>query len=171
MRFDVLLTLSVSAALLAACSSGAADQPRAGDGRVDAAPDAASAEEAALPPKLCDLVPQADAERIMGKALVTRRNDDWGCEYGDARGTTGTGLTILRNAFTVADQCRLSTGSEPLSGLGDEACIVLRRPAGIYTTVVFGGGGHTFEVIAPGQSRDSELATPTARIVLSKLNS
>jgi hypothetical protein len=85
----------------------------------------------------------------MSKSLVQRRNDDAGCHYQDARGTTGTSLWVFLNAFQVSDQCRLTRGSEPLSGVGDEACIALRQPDALYTTVVFGGGGRTFEVIAP----------------------
>jgi hypothetical protein len=71
---------------------------------------------------LCELLPRADAEKIMGKALVERRNDDWVCQ-----------------------------------------------PVGLYTTVVFKGGGRTFVVTAPGRDKASELATPVARAVLSKL--
>ena len=118
---------------------------------------------------LCDLLPRADAEKIMGKALVQRRNDASGCHYEDARGTTGTGLWIYLNAFEVRDQCRLTPRSEPVSGVGSEACIAIGHPAGLYTTVVFKGGGRTFEATAPGQDRTSELATPVARAVLSKL--
>jgi hypothetical protein len=157
MHFNRLL-MSVSAALFAACGSGSADQPP-----IDESP------QATLPQKLCDLLPQADAERIMGKSLVEQRNDDAGCHYQDARGTTGTGLSVFLNVLRVSDQCRLTPGSEPLSGVGDEACIALRHPAGIYTTVVFGGGGRTFEVVAPGEDRASELATAAAKVILSKL--
>ena len=124
-----------------------------------------------LPQTLCDLVPQADAERIMSKSLVQQRNDDSGCHYQDARGTTGTSLWVFLNAFQVSDQCRLTPGSEPLSGVGDDACIAIRRPDGLYTTVVFGSGGRTFEVIAPGEDRGSELATAVAKVILSKLGS
>ena len=94
-----------------------------------------------------------------------------GATIEDAGGTTGTGLSVFLNAFMVSDQCRLTPGSEPLSGIGDEACIALRRPAGLYTTVVFGGGGRTFEVMAPGQDRASELATAVAKVILSNLGS
>jgi hypothetical protein len=161
MRFHRLLTMSVSAVLFAACSSGRADQPPVDE----------SLQQATLPKNLCDLVPQADAEKIMSKSLVQRRNDDSGCHYQDAHGTTGTSLWVFLNAFQVSDQCRLTRGSEPLSGVGDEACIAIRQPDGLYTTVVFGGGGRTFEVIAPGQDRASELATAVARVILSKLGS
>ena len=64
-----------------------------------------------------DLLPQADAESIMGKALVTQRNDAWGCHYQDAVGTAGTGLMLDLNVLAVSDQCRLTPESEPLSGL------------------------------------------------------
>jgi hypothetical protein len=107
----------------------------------------------------------------MSKSLVQQRNDDSGCHYQDARGTTGTSLWVFLNAFEVSDQCRLTPGSEPLSGVGDEACIAIRRPDALYTTVVFGGGGRTFEVIAPGEDRASELATAVAKVILSKLGS
>ncbi|HYC30722.1 MAG TPA: hypothetical protein VEB59_00455 [Gemmatimonadales bacterium] len=152
--------------LLAACGSGAASQPPA-DGNVSQA----TVQQATLPAHLCDLVPKADAERIMRKSLVPHRNDDSGCEYRDARGTSGTGLSIFLNAFEVRDQCRLTRDSEPLSGIGDEACIAIGLPAGLYTTVVFRGGGRTFEVVAPGEDRDSELATAVAKVILSKLGS
>src|SRR4029450_9699151 len=97
MRFNRLLTMSVSVVLLPACRSGGAPQ----------APVDKSPQQAALPQKLCDLLPQADAERIMSKPLVQQRNDDSGCHYEDARGTTGTGLWVYLNAFAVSDQCRL----------------------------------------------------------------
>lgn len=139
MHFNRLLTMSVSAVLFAACRSGGAAQPPVHESR----------RQATLPQNLCDLLPQADAERIMSKSLVQQRNDDAGCHYQDARGTTGTSLWVFLNAFEVSDQCRLTRGSEPLSGVGDEACIALRQPDALYTTVVFGGGGRTFEVIAP----------------------
>jgi hypothetical protein len=139
MHLNRLLTMSLSAGLFAACSRGAADQRPAEENR----------QQATLPEKLCDLLPQADAERIMSKPLVQQRNDNSGCNYQDARGTTGTGLSVFLNAFAVSDQCRLTPGSEPLSGVGDEACISIRRPAGLYTTVVFGTGGQTFEVNPP----------------------
>ena len=161
MHLNCLLAISVSAVLFAACRSGGAAQQPIEETR----------QQATLPQNLCDLLPQADAERIMSKSLVQKRNDDSGCHYEDARGTTGTGLSVFLNAFRVSDQCRLTPGSEPLSGVGDEACIALRRPAGLYTTVVFGGGGRTFEVVAPGQDRASELATAVAKVILSKLGS
>ncbi len=161
MNLNRLLIMTVSAVLFAACGSGGADQPPIDETR----------QQATLPQKLCDLLPQADAERIMSKSLVQQRNDDSGCLYQDARGTTGTSLSVFLNAFQVSDQCRLTPDSEPLSGVGDEACIALRRPAGLYTTVVFGGGGRTFEVIAPGQDSASELATTVAKAILSKLGS
>ena len=160
MSLDRLLTMSVSVMLLAACVSGGADQPPVDESR----------QQAALPGKLCDLVPQADAERIMSKSLVEQRNDDSGCVYHDAGGTTGTSLFVFLNAFQVADQCRLTRGSEPLSGVGDEACIAVKQPDGLYTTVVFSGGGRTFEVVAPGQDRNSELATAVAKVILAKLD-
>ena len=159
MHLHRLLTMWVFGGLIAACASGAADQP----------PVDKSSRQVNLPQKLCDLLPQADAERIMSKSLVQQRNDDSGCLYQDARGTTGTSLSVFLNAFTVGDQCRLTPRSEPLMGVGDEACIAIRQPAGLYTTVVFGGGGRTFEVIAPGEDRTSELATAVAKVILSKL--
>jgi hypothetical protein len=161
MRLHRLLTMWVFGVLISACTSGAADQPP-----VDKSP-----RQATLPQKLCDLLPQADAERIMSKSLVQRRNDDSGCLYQDARGTGGTSLWVFLNAFTVGDQCRLTPRSEPLSGVGDAACIAIRHPAGLYTTVVFGGGGRTFEVVAPGEDRTSELATAVAKVILSRLSS
>jgi hypothetical protein len=147
MHFNRLLMLSVSAVLFAACSRGEADQH----------PVEESVRQATLPQNMCALMPQ--------------RDDDSGCHYQDAGGTTGTSLWIFLNAFRVSDQCRLTPGSEPLSGVGDEACIAIRQPDALYTTVVFGGGGRTFEVIAPGKDRDSELATAVARVILSKLGS
>ena len=161
MHFNRLLTMSVSAMLFAACGSGGADQAAVDE----------SSQQATLPPTLCALLPQADAERIMGKSLVEQRNDDSGCHYQDARGTTGTGLRLFLNVLQVSDQCRLIPGSEPLSGVGDKACIAIGRPVALYTMVVFGGGGRTFEVIAPGDDRASELATAVAKVVLSKLGS
>jgi len=159
MHLNRLLTMSVSAVLFAACGRRGADQ---------AAPVDESLQQVTLPQTLCDLLPQADAERIMIKSLVQQRNDDSGCHYQDARGTTGTGLWVHLNAFAISDQCRLTPGSEPLSGVGDEACIA---PDGIYTTVVFGGGGRTFKVTAPGEDRASELAMAVAKVILSKLGS
>jgi hypothetical protein len=146
--------------LFAACGSGGADPPAG----VDQSPP-----QAALPATLCDVLPRADAEKIMGKALVAQRNDGSGCQYADARGTTGTGLWIFLNAFEVSDQCRLTPGSKPLSDVGSEACIAIGQPSGLYTTVVFKAGGRTFEVTAPGEDRTSQLATAVARAVLSKL--
>jgi hypothetical protein len=162
MHFNRLLTMAVSAVLFVACGGGGVDQ---------AAPVDKPVQQATLPQALCDLVPQADAEKIMSKSLVRQRNDDAGCHYQDAVGTTGTGMWVHLNALAVADQCRLTPRSEPLSGVGDEACIAVGQPAGLYTTVVFGGGGQTFEAIAPGQDRASELATAVAKVVLSKLGS
>ena len=159
MHCNRLLTMSVSAVFFIACGSDGADQA------------ARVVQQATLPQALCDLLPLADAERIMGKSLVQQRNDDSGCHYQDARGTTGTGLWVHLNAFEVSDQCRLTPGSEPLSGVGDEACIAIGQPAGLYTTVVFGGGGRTFEATAPGEDRASELATAVAKVILSKLGS
>jgi hypothetical protein len=161
MHLNRLLAMAVSAGLFAACGSSAADQPPVDETR----------QQATLPQNLCDLLPQADAERIMGKSLVQQRNDDSGCHYQDARGTTGTSLWVFLNALQVSDQCRLTPGSEPLSGVGDKACIAIRQPDALYTTVVFGGGGRTFEVIAPGDDRASELATAVAKVILSKLGS
>jgi len=161
MQLHRLLTVSISAEFLAACSSSGAEQPPADQ----------SPQQATLPQKLCDLLPEAEAEKIMGKSLVQQRNDDSGCHYQDARGTGGTGLWVYLNAFEVGDQCRLTSGSEPLSGVGDQACIAIGVPAGLYSTVVFSGGGRTFEVVAPGEDRASELATAAAKVVLSRLGS
>ena len=166
MNFKRLLTKSVSAVLFAACSTGGADQPPVDEGLPQA-----TLPQATLPQSLCALLPQADAERIMSKSLVQRRNDDSGCHYQDARGTTGTSLWVFLNAFEVSDQCRLTPGREPLSGVGDEACIAVRQPDGLYTTVVFGGGGRTFQVIAPGDDRASERVTALAKLIRSKLGS
>jgi hypothetical protein len=152
------LLASAAAVLVAACGNGKAEQ-RPVDENVP---------QATLPEHLCDLVPQPDAERIMGKALVQERNDGSGCHYQDARGTAGTGLWIFHNVLQVGDQCRLTPGSEPLSGLGGEACMA---PEGMYTHIVFSGGGQTFEVIAPGKGKASELATAVAKVMLSKLGS
>ena len=161
MRSNCLLAMSVSAVLLAACRSGGAAPPPADE----------PSQQAALPQSLCELLPQADAEKIMGKALVQKRNDNSGCHYQDAKGTGGTSLWVFLNALQVSDQCRLTPKSEPLSGVGEQACIAIRTPDGLYSTVVFRGGGQTFEVIAPGQDKDSELATAVAKTVLSKLGS
>src|SRR5919112_1077037 len=159
MHLHRLFTLWVTAVCFVACSSGRAQQPATDQ----------STPQATLPEALCDLLPQADAERIMGKPLAKQRDDDSGCHYEDARGTAGTGLFIFLNALEVSDQCRLTSGSEPLRGVGDEACIAVGLPAGMYTTVVFRGGGRTFEVVAPGRDRASELATAAAKVILSKL--
>ena len=161
MHFYRLLISSVSALLLVACGGGGAEAARVDD----------SQQQVALPQTLCDLLPQADAERIMSKALVQQRNDDSACHYQDARGTTGTSLFVNLNALSVSDQCRLTSGSEPLSGVGDEACIAFGQPAGIYTTVVFMGAGRTFEATAPGDAKASELATAVAKVILSKIAS
>ena len=158
-HFNRLMTRSVSAALLAACGGGGAESSPADE----------SPPQASLSQKICDLLPQPDAERIMGKALVQQRNDDWACHYQDAQGTTGTSLFVDVNVLTVSDQCRLISDSEPLSGVGEEACIAIGRPTGIYSTIVFRGGGRTFEVKAPGQDKASELATATAKVILAKL--
>lgn len=152
----------VTAGLLVACGGG---EPPARDAEA-AVP--AAAQQLALPKALCELLPRADAERIMGKPLVEQRNDEWACHYQDAAGTTGTGLMLNLNAFEVSDQCRLTPGSEPLSDIGSSACIAVGQPAGIYTTVVFGSGGRTFEVTAPGQDRTSELATSVAKLVVAR---
>ena len=98
MHFNRVLTMSVSAVLLAACRSGGAAQPPVDE----------SLQQATLPQNLCDLLPQADAERIMTKSLVQQRNDDSGCHYQDARGTTGTSLWVFLNALKVSDQCQLT---------------------------------------------------------------
>ena len=170
-----LLTVAVSAVLFAACSGGGGEQAA----RVDEGaqqPSQQSAEQstpqqAALPAKLCELFPQADAERVMGKALVEQRNDNSACHYRDAKGTEGTGVWLDANILTVGDQCRLVPQSEPLSGVGSEACIAVGVPVGLYTTVVFNSGGQTFEARAPGQDRASEKATAVARVVLAKRGS
>ena len=160
MQFNRLFMTSVSAVLLVACGNAAADQAA----RADDSP-----QQTTLPQKVCDLLPQADAEKIMGKALVQKRNDDWACHYEDARGTTGTSLFVDLNVLTVSDQCRMTPASAPLNGVGKEACIAIGHPAGLYTTVVFSGGGRTFEVTAPGQDKASEVATVVAKVILSKL--
>ncbi|HKS54569.1 MAG TPA: hypothetical protein VJS12_04755 [Steroidobacteraceae bacterium] len=160
MHLNRLLTLSLSAVLFAACGGGNADQAASVDQTL---------RQAAVPQALCDLLPRADAEKIMGKALVERRNDDWACHYEDAKGTAGTGLMLDLYAIEASDQCRLMRGSEPLSGIGSEACITIGQPVGLYTTVAFKGGGRTFVVTAPGEDKTSELATAVARGVLSKL--
>lgn len=165
MHVHPLLAVSLATALLAACSGGDDDQAA----RADANPQQAVEQQATLPAKSCDLLPQADAERIVGKALVEQRNDDWACHYRDARGTEGTGLMLDRNVLQVSEQCRLVPGSEPLSGIGKEACIAIGRPVGLYTTVVFRAGGHTFEATAPGQDKESELSTAVAKVILARL--
>jgi hypothetical protein len=169
MSFRRRLTISVSA-VLAACGSGGGDQAaRADASSQQASQQAAPAAQATLPARLCDLFPKADAEKIMGKALVEQRNDASGYHYQDAKGTTGTGVSLDVNILPVADQCRMVPKSEPLSGVGTEACIAVGIPAGPYTTLVFGAGGRTFEATAPGRERASELATAVARVVLSKV--
>lgn len=157
---QVLRTMALPAVALIACGGGGNDQAAGGND---------VPRQATLPQALCELLPRADAERIMGKSLVEQRNDNSACHYQDAAGTTGTGLMLNLNVLSVGDQCRLVSGSEPLSGVGSEACIAVGTPAGIYTTVVFQGGGRTFEVTAPGQDRASELATPIAKVVLSRI--
>ncbi|HEU4722906.1 MAG TPA: hypothetical protein VFS59_16215 [Gemmatimonadaceae bacterium] len=161
--------------LFAACGSSGGDQAaRVDEGAQQPPPQSAqqaTPQQAALPAKLCELLPQADAEKIMGKALVEQRNDDAGCHYRDAKGTEGTGVSLDVNILTVSDQCRLVPKSEPLSGVGSEACIAVGVPVGLYTTVVFNSGGQTFEATAPGQDRASQKATAVARVVLAKRGS
>lgn len=154
-----------SAGTLAACSGASSDKPASSDnpGALE------SPRQAALPQRLCEVLPQADAERIMGKSLVEKRNDDGACHYGDAKGTGGTGLFLDANALQVADQCRLIPGAEPLSGVGRQACISFGRPAASHTTVVFSSGGRTFEATAPGLDRSSERASAVAKAVIAKL--
>jgi hypothetical protein len=169
LHFNRLTAISAFSALITACGAGSngADQAaRAEAGLQQTAP-----QQATLPPTLCDLLPQADAEKIMGKALVEHRNDEWACHYQDAQGTTGTGLMVDFNVIDISDQCRVTPGSEPLSGVGSTACIAIGLPVGIYTTLAFGAGGRTFVVTAPGEDKASELATPVARVILSKLGS
>ena len=81
MHFNRLLAMSVSAVLFAACGGGGADQAAP----VGESLEQATRQQAPLPQTLCNLLPQADAERIMGKPLVQQRNDDSGCHYQDAR--------------------------------------------------------------------------------------
>jgi hypothetical protein len=81
MHFNRLLTLSVSAFVFAAYSRGEADQQ----------PVEESVRQATLPQN----------------SLIQQRDDDSGCHYRDAGGTTGTGLWVFLNAFRVSDQCRL----------------------------------------------------------------
>lgn len=161
-----LLAMVSSVVSLAACSGGDTDQ----GARAGVEVPQAGSQQAALPQTLCDLLPRADAERLVGKALVEQRNDDSACHYQDARGTSGTGLMLDLNALQVSDQCRLLAG-EPVSGVGRPACIAVGRPSGTYLTLVFEGGGRTFEVTAPRGDRDSELATALATVVLSRLGS
>ena len=169
-RLNLLLTIWASAVFLAACGGGGGDQTaQADDAAKQAAPQAT--QQVTLPAKLCELFPQADAERIMGKPLKEQRNDDAGCHYQDAKGTGGTGVSIDVNILSVADQCRLVSGSEPLAGVGSEACIAIGNPVGMYTTVVFSTGGRTFEATAPGRDKASELATAVAKVVVSKVGS
>ena len=169
MHFKRLLTMS--AVLLSACNSGGGDQAARVDERAQQSAQQDAPQQATLPAKLCELFPQADAERIMGKALVEQRNDNSGCHYRDAKGTEGTGVSLDVNILKVSDQCRLVPGSEPLSAVGSEACIAVGVPVGLYTTVVFDSGGQTFEATAPGQDRASEKATAVARVVLAKRGS
>jgi hypothetical protein len=168
-HFGRLTAISVFAALTTACGAGSDSVNQAA--RADANLQQATPPQATLPPTLCDLLPQADAEKVMGKALVEQRNDEWACHYQDAQGTTGTGLMVDFNAIDISDQCRLTPASEPLSGIGSTACIAIGLPAGLYTTLAFGAGGRTFVVTAPGQDKASELATPVAKVVLSRLGS
>jgi hypothetical protein len=170
-RFRRLLAMLSSAALSAACGGDTDQGALTGDSVPQATSQQATPQQATLPQTLCNLLPRADAERVMGKALVEQRNDGSACHYRDAVGTTGTGVMLNLNAFQVSDQCRLIPDSEPLSGVGSQACIAIGRPAGLYTTLVFEGGGRTFEVTAPGEDRASELATAVAKVVLSKLGS
>ena len=164
MHFAHLLAISAVAASLAACGSGGSAEAARVDTLQQRIP-----QQATLPEKLCDLLPRADAERIMSKALVEQRNDNSACHYQDARGTSGTSLMLDLNAFSVGDQCRLTPHSEPLSGVGSEACIAVGVPSGSYTTLTFGGGGRTFDVTAPREDKAPELPTAVARAVLSKL--
>ena len=162
-----LVATSFLAALFAACSSGDADQAA----RADEAVPQATQQQASVPKTLCDLLPKAEAERVMSKALTEQRNDEWACHYQDAQGTAGTGLMLDLYAIPMSDQCRLTPGSEPLSGVGSGACIAIGRPVGLYTTVVFEGSGRTFVVTAPGQDKASELSTAIAKVVLSRIGS
>lgn len=148
---------ALAAMLFQACSAGDANQPPAAD---------APLQQIALPSQLCELVPQPEAEKIMGRALVPQRNDEWACHYQDARGTMGTGLQLNLNSFDVSDQCRLISESAPVTGIGTQACMA----TGFYTTLVFGSGGRTFVVMAPAQEKPSELATAVARVMLARLD-
>jgi hypothetical protein len=163
-RLTRLCLTVASTALFMACGGDSADKDaQANDGM------GAPQQQAALPATLCNLFPKVDAERIMGKALVEQRNDDSACHYQDANGTGGTGVMLDLNALAVSDQCRLTPDSEPLTGIGSEACIAIGRPVGLYTTVVFGSAGHTFVATAPGPDKASELATAVAKSIVSKL--
>ena len=62
MHLNRMLAMSVSAVLFAACASSGADQPPVDESR----------QQATLPQNLCDLLPQADAERIMSSRSSNR---------------------------------------------------------------------------------------------------
>jgi hypothetical protein len=89
-------SLAIPMAGLPMACGGGEQAARDGDA---AAPTAA--QQVALPKALCELLPRADAEQIMGKPLVEQRNDEWACHYQNAADTTGTGLTLDLNAFEV----------------------------------------------------------------------
>ena len=151
--------------LLAACGGGGSEQTASAG---ETAPQA-TAQQTTLPATLCSVFPRADAERILGKALVEQRNDEWACHYQDAKGTEGRGVNLDRNVLEVNDQCRMVPHSEPSSGLGSDACIAISVPSGGWTTLVFRAGGQTFEATAPGDDKTTEKATAVAKLIQSKL--
>jgi len=161
------LTTSVAVILLSACGGGGTDKASSAAETASQA----TAQQATLPATLCTVFPRADAERILGKALVEQRNDEWACHYQDAKGTEGRGVNLDRNVLEVKDQCRMVPHSEPLSGFGTDACIAISVPSGGWTTVVFRASGQTFEATAPGEDKTTEKATAVAKLIQSKLGS
>jgi hypothetical protein len=162
--------MSAYTVLLAACGGDSDGGARTDESVPQATAQQAAPQQANVSQTLCDILPRADAERIMGKALVEQRNDGSACRYEDAGDRAGTSLGLYLNALQVSDQCRVING-EPLSGVGSQACIAIGHPSGTYAALVFGGGGRTFEVHAPYGDRGSELAVAVAKVVLSKLGS
>jgi hypothetical protein len=161
------LTIVAAVILVAGCGGGGTEQTASAADNVSQA----TTQQATLPATLCSVFPRADAERILGKALVEQRNDEWACHYQDAKGTEGRGVNLDRNVLEVKDQCRMVPHSETLSGFGSDACIATNVPSGGWTTVVFRASGQTFEATAPGEDQTTEKATAVAKLIQSKLGS
>jgi hypothetical protein len=108
---------------------------------------------------LCSLLPQAEAERVMGTSLTEHANSASMCSYDATPDDEALAAKIITGG-TVDGQC-VGRNVKAVEGIGEKAC--LNEQEGFFAEFVFAVGDQTLVVMAPDRAKATEAAKAIVR--------